>query len=231
MTIEFNDIAFLKIKSPSSFNMLSSVIFSNSVTRSSSTSKLNRPPTSTSLSSHFYFNWLPRIWPTYMGPDQSSSCSDGWVDNAPCWWEAYSRCQVRWQTSDNSHACSSITGKYLAPQLIYVQRKDATLPSSSDLSRRMTHLAFRQSLVQWKYSTMLWYIEKSAFLSSIKNAKLWSSRSRTMVSFCLTVFEGRQLMLWSHYYTHIISNSTKLYRQTSTNGWVHQQANEAWNEE
>ena len=45
---------------------------------------------------------------------------------------------------------ASITGKYLAPQLhvIYVQRKDPTLPSSSDLPRRMRHLAFRQSLVQ-----------------------------------------------------------------------------------
>ena len=45
---------------------------------------------------------------------------------------------------------ASITGtcKYLAPQLIYVQRKDPMLPSSSDLSRRMRHLEFGQSLVQ-----------------------------------------------------------------------------------
>ena len=65
MTLEINDIIFFlkSVRAPSSsFDILSFVSFFNSDTRSSSTNKLYYPLTSTTLSSHFYFNRLPRIW-------------------------------------------------------------------------------------------------------------------------------------------------------------------------
>ena len=65
MTLELNDIIFFlkSVREPSSsFDILSFVSFSNSDTRSSSANKLKYPLTSTTLSSHFYFNRLPRIW-------------------------------------------------------------------------------------------------------------------------------------------------------------------------
>ena len=64
MTLELNDIIFFlkSVRAPSSFDILSFVSFSNSVPdHSSSTNKLKYPLTSTTLSSHFYFNRLPRI--------------------------------------------------------------------------------------------------------------------------------------------------------------------------
>ena len=65
LTLELNDIIFFlkSVREPSSsFDILSFVSFSNSDTRSSSANKLKHPLTSTTLSSHFYFNRLPRIW-------------------------------------------------------------------------------------------------------------------------------------------------------------------------
>ena len=76
MTLELNDVIFFlkSIRSPSShFDILSFVSFSTSTTRSSSASKLKIPLTTTSLSSNFYFNRLPRIWNLLPTIDESLS--------------------------------------------------------------------------------------------------------------------------------------------------------------
>ena len=66
MVFELNDILFFlkSLRSPSAaFNILDYVSFSNSSnTRSSSSHKLRHSRSSSTLSSHFYFRRLPRIW-------------------------------------------------------------------------------------------------------------------------------------------------------------------------
>ena len=65
MVMELNDIIFFlkSLRTPSStFNILDYVSFCNSSTRSSSSHKLRHSCSSTTLSSHFYFSRLPRLW-------------------------------------------------------------------------------------------------------------------------------------------------------------------------
>ena len=63
--MELNDILFFlkSLRSPTSaFDILDYVIFCESNTRSSSSHKLSHSHCSSTLSSHFYFKRLPRLW-------------------------------------------------------------------------------------------------------------------------------------------------------------------------
>ena len=63
--MEPNDIIFFlkSLRTPSpTFNILDYVSFCNSSTQSSSSHKLRHSCSSTTLSSHFYFSRLPRLW-------------------------------------------------------------------------------------------------------------------------------------------------------------------------
>ena len=79
MTLELYDIIFFlkSVKSPSpSFDILDYIHFSvSSGTRSSSNNKLLHPLASTTSSSNFYFNRLPRLWNSLPSIDDYVSTS------------------------------------------------------------------------------------------------------------------------------------------------------------
>ena len=78
MVMELNDILFFlkSLRSPTSaFDILDYVSFCSSNTRSSSSHKLNHSRCSSTLSSHFYFKRLPRLWNCLPVFDQNISTS------------------------------------------------------------------------------------------------------------------------------------------------------------
>lgn len=159
----------------------------------------------------FQMNW----------PNWCSTCPYPCVDHAPCWWEDYSHHQFRWQTSNNGCSCR-FNGWLLPCPSADLLREDKTLLSTSNLSKKLGHLALWKSLVKWKYHAAIhWKIiipfinQKCQDISLENHKQLW---------YCLTVFEVKQLPLLSHSY----SRTTSLrYRSlqivlTSCNQWMFQ---------
>ena len=126
---------------------------------------------------------------------------------------------------------ASITGKYLTPQLIYVQRNchpAVTFPEGWDIWHSDNHWS-NESTVPC-YSTS----KNQCFFHQLK---MPSFEAQEVAQWSRFVWLFSRADNWccgvttTHKLYHFYANSTELHRQTSTNGWVHQQANQAWNEE